>query len=72
MPIPQWVSGNTKYIISWACPSPHPKWHVDRFSRFITARGYVQQTQNRHTDRGTILPSEHFMHALQPNKHLTV
>jgi len=34
--------------------SPHAKWHLDRFSRFSTVRGYVQQTE-RHTDHGTSL-----------------
>jgi len=28
-------------MVSWAHPSLHPKWHVDRFSRFCTAHRKV-------------------------------
>jgi len=28
-----------QYMVPWAYPSPHPKRHLDRFSRFCTAHG---------------------------------
>jgi len=40
---------------SWAHPSLHPKWHIDRFSRFHTADERNQRTQ-RHTHRHTNRP----------------
>ena len=30
--------------VLWAQPSPHPKWHLDRLSRFCTAHGCYRQT----------------------------
>jgi len=36
-----------QYVVPWTHPSPQPKRHLDWFSHFSTARGYVQQT---HTD----------------------
>jgi len=32
------------YVVSWAYPSPHPKWYLDRFIRFCRAHGFDQQT----------------------------
>ena len=50
---------------------------LDRFSRFSTARGYVQQT-DRQTDRQTTLhrwqyvASLHCVYAMRPNKRETM
>jgi len=50
-----WTPHNTWFF--WAHPSLHPKWHLDQFSCYSTARGYVQQT---HTHRyGTSITIGH-------------
>ena len=32
------------HMVPWAHRSPHPKWHLDWVSSFITALSYVKQT----------------------------
>jgi len=52
----------------WTHPSPHPKWHLDRFSHFFRAHNC-----NRQTDRQTTLLSVTVGHihihstAMRPN-----
>ena len=36
-----------KHMVSWAHSSPHPKWHLDRFSHFL----HTQGMSCRQTDR---------------------
>jgi len=38
------------YMVAWANPTPRPKRHLDRFSRFCRAQYYDRQT-GRQTDR---------------------
>jgi len=48
LPVGIWIA--IYYIVPWACASPHPKWHLDWFSRFCRAQGRYRQT-----DRQTML-----------------
>jgi len=36
------IRSPTRHVILWACPSPHPKQHLERFNLFCTAHGCLQ------------------------------
>ena len=63
----------SRVMCTWfffAHPSPHPKRHLDRFIRFCSAHGCVQQTDT-HTD-SALHPQQqpafgHCAHAMRPN-----
>jgi len=40
-PFPWGIRALAEFTIPWSHPSPHPKWHLDRFSRVSTGHGYV-------------------------------
>jgi len=41
------VKAKPTYMLPWAHPSPHPKWHLDQFSRFCTAQDCDRMTDQQ-------------------------
>ena len=54
-------------MVLWAHPSPQPKEHLDRFSRFCTAHDRDRQTADRSTDRQTTTRSITISRIYVPN-----
>jgi len=58
---PRGILPPTKYMAHWAHPGPQAKHHLNEFSHFSTAHGFVQQTD---TDQGTWEKQAAYMHSV--------
>ena len=60
-------------MVPWICPSPHPKWNLNRFGRFCTVHCFDRQTAySRHSEVYVLLMFLIFNDSSQTSSNVTL